>query len=244
MVRQHILALFCMCYPVMAEGQVKIKTTSSRATGFSSISIQPHIGTSWQSTLFKPVFDFSYIHELFFVPNPINFEKSTQGFGLDIGTTILLNLHKGHSVGIIPNARLRYDYVYGIPGFLLNEQEVKSFLLDYSTCLVYTYRNKKEKEWTALIGYTINQVGKKYHFDLRLSIGPDYSEVIYQYNSFNFGLCYDVYRISKVLFLNLSLIANYIPSGHPAYPHRDFMTLGIGTKIKFKPTALQFQLRQ
>jgi len=212
---------------------------------FSQINIQPHIGSSWQSTLFKPVFDFSFMPEFFALPYPINFEKGTQGFGLDLGTTATINISAKDNIGIRPNARLRYDYFYGLPGTSgIYNKVVKTFLIDLSTHFVYTHRSPRNKEWMASIGYTLNQLGKEYVFDVRYSGGSQHSLRKFQYPSINFGLAYDFFKISEVLFVNGSIMANYIPHGHPAFPDRDFMSLGFGLSVRYKPEFLVFKLRK
>lgn len=134
------------------------------------------MGTSWQSTLFKPVFDFSYMPEFFNLPYPIQYEKGTQGFGLDLGTTATINITAKDNIGIRPNVRLRYDYVYGLQVTASKyNKEVKAMLIDLSSHIVYTHSTLKNKEWVASIGYTLNQLGKEYEFDLRY-YGKLYSE--------------------------------------------------------------------
>lgn len=230
-----VLGLACQ---ITAQAQESLKP-------FSQINIQPHIGSSWQSTLFKPVFDFSFMPEFISRPYPIQYEKGTQGFGLDLGTTATINISAKDNIGIRPNARLRYDYVYGlkITAGSYNE-EVKAFLIDLSTHFVYTHRSPRNKELMASIGYTLNQLGKEYVFDVRYSGGSQHSLRKFQYPSINFGLAYDFFKISEVLFVNGSIMANYIPHGHPAFPDRDFMSLGFGLSVRYKPEFLVFKLRK
>src|SRR5690606_7119465 len=185
----------------------------------------------------------SHISEMFFMPYPIQFEKGTQGFGWDLGFSTLISFTKRDYVGLRPNLRMRYDYLYGAEGFPLYEEEVKALLLDLGVHLVYTHANAKYKEWTVSAGMTWNQMGHKRTFDLSHTVlGIENALIEFQYLSYNFGLSYDVYKISEAFFLNASLVANYIHHGHPAYPYRDFMTLGIGLSVRYKPNALIFKL--
>ncbi len=216
-----------------------------------SIAIYPYLGGSWQSTLFKPIFDFSTIQELSVALYPINAERGTQGFGLDIGSDFLFQYDKSSRIGIRPNLRLRYDYWYGWkvndPDTFSNYYDhVYTFFCDFTLQVLHSYELRKKKELLLQYGVTINQIGKEKTFDLTYYYfvrDPNY-HINFQYTSLNVGIGYDFGVVGKTLFINGSMQANYIPHGHPAYPYRDFMTLAFGLKIRYKPQALVFNLRK
>lgn len=207
---------------------------------FSEFKFIPHAGLSWQSTCYKPVFDFSAVNELGISFLPYNHEKNTQGFGLDLGFTLSTNISDKFQLGIKMNGRFRYDYIYGgVFGWPGYEDEFKSFLFDYSTAFTLSYTNQNNKDWVVELGFTANQMGKSHLFELH----PDnqtttYSLFNYQYNSYNFALGYDVVKLSPKSFINTAFTFNYIPNGYPGYRFRSFMTMGVKATIRFKPGSL------
>lgn len=210
------------------------------------IEIQPRIGISWQSTLFKPLFDFSYIPELSRMAYPIKYEKGTQGFGGDFGANFLLSIGTNNSIGLRPNIRYRYDYFYGVEIWEPYNKIVKASIFDISTYFLFSHKMQNSREWLIYFGYTFNQVGKKKFFDLSNTANADivpgypYVTVNFQYPSLNYGFEYDFIKLNKALFLSGSFLLNYIPHGDPAYPWRDFMTMGFGISVKYKPQSLTF----
>lgn len=214
------------------------------------IEIQPRIGMSWQSTLFKPVFDFSAHQELGRMAYPIKYEKGTQGFGGDFGANFLISVGARNSIGLRPNFRYRYDYFYGVEIWPPYNKIVKASIFDISGYFLLNHKMKNKGEWLIYFGYTFNQVGKKKFFDLSNTANADivpgypYVTVNFQYPSLNYGFEYDFLRINKAFFLSSSIVFNYIPHGHPAYPWRDYMTMGFGISIKYKPQSLIFSLRK
>lgn len=213
----------------------------------TKIFIQPRFGLSYQSTLFKPVFDFSSQNELSNVYYPIKFEEGTQGFGINFGADFLINLGERNNIGLRPDIRYRYDYFYGLeiwPGY---NEIVKSSMFDIGLYFLFNHKMKNGKEWSINIGYTFNQIGKKKEFDLSSSglRVPGYPDVLvnFQYASLNYGFEYGFLKLNKDFLLSGSIVLNYIPHGHPAYPWRDFMTLGFGITLKYEPDCLVFNLR-
>lgn len=205
---------------------------------FSELNFQPHIGLSWQSTFFKPVFDFSYIPELAVSYFPYNFERNTQGFGADLGFTLSANISERFQIGIKANGRFRYDYIYGkIEGSPEYSDEVKSFLFDYSTAFVFIYNSRKrpDKDWMAGLGFTGNNMGKQEFLDVQYNNQVLSLQFDYHYVSYNLSLSYDILQISKKFYLNTGIVVNYIPKDFPGYPFRSFMTAGITADIRFKP---------
>ncbi len=212
-------------------------TLAAKKRSFNYLDFQPHVGVSWQSTLFKPFFDFSIIQELGFTSVPYKWEKNTQGFGLDFGFTLSSDLRKNHFIGTKVNARFRYDYVYGgFEGWRGYEREIRSPLLDLGVGLMYQLKNRNNRDLIVEIGVTANQMGKFQLFDP----SPDQTGEYYilsnlQYTSLNLGVGYDIIKLSDKFYIQSGLFINYIAKGHPAYEIRDFMTIGIKSAIRFKP---------
>lgn len=216
---------------------IPILTLAQDKMSFTSISFEPHIGISWQSTLFKPVFNFSPIQELSVSYFPYQWEKNTQGFGLDAGFLLSTNIDNRYSIGIKTNGRFRYDYLYG--GFESHpdaEKEVKKFLFDGSGDVALIHRGKKRvgKDWIATLGFTANQIGNQKYFYVSYTNIPQMELLKFHYTSYHIGWSYDVMRLTEKLYLNAGLLINYIPKNHPAYPTRSFMTLGFTASVRYK----------
>ncbi len=213
------------------------KVTAQKGS-FNHLDFQPHLGLSWQSTLFKPFFDFSTIQELSGIRQaPYNWEKNTQGLGLDLGFTLSSDLKRNHFIGTKVNARFRYDYVYGgSVAWPHYAEETKSLLLDLSAGLIYVLKNSNDRDLIVEASVTANQMGKFLLFDP----SPNHTGEYYilnnlQYTSLNLGVGYDVIKLSDKFYIQSELFINYIAKGHPAYEIRDFMTVGIKSAIRFKP---------
>jgi hypothetical protein len=228
-------AVLIISLPVAA----KKKPTSP----FSKLELVPHMGVSWQSPLFKPVFDFSYLNELGTVFYPYFHERNTQGFGLDLGYTLTTNVTEHSYIGFGMNGRFRYDYFYGGSEAWgeVYEKMVKTFFFHYRASIIYDYKNNRGRDWIAEVGFTTNQMGKSKTFDLSRDQTGEYFTLNYQYSSYNFGIGYDLIRLNDKLYVHTGFVANYIPKGHPAYPNRDFMTLGFKTAIRFKPGVMKLR---
>ncbi len=169
---------------------------------------------------------------LMYRPLPHDWEKSTQGLGVDVGTYLNVRTSARTQAGLRVHARNRYDYVYG--GLGAEPKEVSDYILDAGAAATFGYRNKRERWWMIEAGYTVNQVGKSQTFDLRWNGGPPDGYLNLQYGSYNAGIGYDIRQLGTRCTWHLGLVANYIPSGHPGYPFRDFMTLGLRSWFRLR----------
>ena len=217
MVRSFLLLLL----PVSALAQ-KPSTTG--------LSFVPHVGLSWQST---------FLHYISPEPNnstvlshnmpsfPYSAEKGTQGFGLDAGATIAVNATRQVQLGLKGNARSRYDYFHQKP----EGGEAKTYYLDLSGAFQVAYRNKKDREITAELGATANQLGKQYTYE---SASPTPRTIDFGYTSFFAGGGYDVAQLAPKAFLHLGAALNYIPNGHPAQPRFQYLNLLLRASVRFR----------
>jgi len=199
--------------------------------------IEPLVGNSWQSEYFHPVFNFGKptAYPLAF---PYGGQRNTQGFGLDIGSNIYVDVSCHSAIGIWLNGRLRYDYVYGLRGGATNPSykyngNNKDFIADLNFGLQYKLADNNDRSLDVVAGMTIHQVGKRYFFELK-QYGWDDVWLNYQYLSYDLRLGYDIIRLSPVFSIHAGIATSYIPNGHPAYPFTDFMLLKVYAQVKFK----------
>ncbi len=193
-------------------------------------SFVPHIGISWQSTFIhwvSPEPDNSTVLSHNISTFPYNSEKGTQGFGLDAGGTIAVNATKQVQLGLKGNARSRWDYFHQKP----EGGEANTYYLDLSGALQIAYRNKKDRDLTAELGATANQLGKKWVYE---SAGNMPRTINFGYTSFFAGGGYDVAQLAPKAFLHLSGALNYIPNGHPAQPRFHYLNLLLRASVRFR----------
>ncbi len=189
----------------------------------------PHVGVSWQSTfLWNKASEISSV-----VPKfnqfPYASEKGIQGFGIDAGGSVMVQAGKSLQTGLRANARSHYDYFYGGFGGIAGTHN--TYYLDLSGALLLSFRNKKSRDWIAESGITINQLGKKHHFevsDLR------FQNVNYQYTSFFAGGGYDVAQLGRKSWLHAGTALNYIPKEHSGQPQFRSLNLLLKASVRFR----------
>lgn len=201
--------------------------------GLHNVKVQSGIGVSWQSTLFVP-FDMSVgsmdpYSVIFF---PYNYEKNTQGFGLDPQISIGYQVSPSIIISFNFNPILRYDYAHD---YWDNRKSLKEFMVDYHYSLQFKYFSKKGRTHILELGYATHNTGKAYYFENK----PLYDSTLlnFQYPSFDFN--YWIQPFIKMPII-IGLRISYIPRDHPLYPYDPFMTLGLNINYSFLSDDITF----
>ena len=77
---------------------------------------------------------------------PSNYEKNTQGVGINIGIETIITKHQ---IGLNYSLNVRYDYYFNLKDkFGLSSKEIKDFLIDHNILLykAFTFRSKPDEK--------------------------------------------------------------------------------------------------